>query len=135
MLSEFIMREGDSERDEMMKCERRKSGFHKRNIAVDRTAAHEVFREQGGGIRFGSVHAEFVISLLVAPGIDGGSHLESLRVDGDVLHAERVQPYGGGKPCRSASDNEGVECFHARHRDQKRSMVSPPSTLMTCPVE
>ena len=129
-LSEFVMRERHAERGEMMKCKRRERGFDQRDIAVHRTAAHQILRKEMRGIGFRAVHAELVISLLVASGVDGGSHFESLRVDRDVLHAERVQPDRGGEPRRPAADDERVQSLH-----QKRSTVSPPSTLTTCPVE
>jgi len=137
ILPEGIVRKRDSQRDKMVKRQRRKSRLHQRQISMNRSSVHQVPGEQGGGVGFETVHAEFVIGLLVASRVDGGSHPESLGVDGDRLHAERMEPESRGKTGGSASDDKSVEFshIHSAPARQNRSIVSPPSILMTWPVE
>ena len=70
VLSERIVRKRHAERRQVSERKRRERRLHQSDVSVNGTAARKVLRHQKRRIGLRAVHAELVVSLLVASRVD-----------------------------------------------------------------
>ena len=116
---------------EVKKSPCRECRFHQCDVTVDGSPCHIGLCKVGRGVGFGAIHTQFVIGLLVASGVDGGSHLHPFGDDKNILDAFTVKPERSTQAGCSGTDDESIymTLFHSL------AISMPPPMSMTVPVE
>ena len=92
---------------------------------------HVRFGKIRRGIRLRSIHAQFVICLLVAAGVDGGPHLHTFGDDKNIFDPFAVKTERSAQTRCSGADDKSVymTLFHSL------AISIPPPMSITVPVE